>query len=285
MQLITWNTQWCRGLDGVVDPQRILRTARALADFDVLCLQEIASGFDAMPGQPGDQPAQIAAGLPGFQVFFGASVHDLAPDGRVQRFGNLVATRLPVVHVQHHPLPWPADPATSSMPRMCTVVTLQAPGIGPVRVMTTHLEYRSATQRSAQASALRSLHAEACAQAAARPVAVPGDPSPTRARVHTPEAILCGDFNATPASPELAPIGAGPDGLRDAWPLVHGQTPHAPTFGLEDRSYVPAPVAFDIVFVSPGLAGRVQRVEVDLATRASDHQPVLLALGPMPQAS
>ena len=42
MKLLTWNTQWCCGLDGVVSPQRIVDGARQLSDFDVLCLQEIA---------------------------------------------------------------------------------------------------------------------------------------------------------------------------------------------------------------------------------------------------
>ena len=45
MKIITWNVQWCRGVDGRVDPARIVEHAKALADFDVLCLQEIASNF------------------------------------------------------------------------------------------------------------------------------------------------------------------------------------------------------------------------------------------------
>ena len=66
MNLVTWNTQWCCGMDGVVSPRRIVDGARALADFDVLCLQEIAQGYDdTMPGRPGDQPAELAALLPG----------------------------------------------------------------------------------------------------------------------------------------------------------------------------------------------------------------------------
>jgi endonuclease/exonuclease/phosphatase family metal-dependent hydrolase len=38
MKLVTWNTQWCCGLDGLVSPGRIVQDARRLADFDVLCL-------------------------------------------------------------------------------------------------------------------------------------------------------------------------------------------------------------------------------------------------------
>jgi endonuclease/exonuclease/phosphatase family metal-dependent hydrolase len=130
MKLITWNVQWCRGVDGTVDPARIVEHARSLADFDVLCLQEVAQGFDGLPGTPGDQPAQLTALLPGFQCFFGAAVDEFQPDGRRQRFGNLVATRLPVARVQHHALPWPADGGVPSMPRMCTVVTVLSPLLG-----------------------------------------------------------------------------------------------------------------------------------------------------------
>jgi endonuclease/exonuclease/phosphatase family metal-dependent hydrolase len=279
MQLVTWNTQWCRGLDGRVDPARIVQGARSLGDFDALCLQEIAQGFDGMPGAPGDQPAQIEALLPGFRVFFGAAVDDVGPDGRPMRFGNLVATRLPVLHVQHHALPWPADAGVRSMPRMCTVVTVADPQLGPVRVMTTHLEYDSKPQRSAQALALRALHAEACAHAATPPLA-DDRPSPFRAKAHTPHAILCGDFNFQPSEPEYAAIQApcGDARLHDAWRHVHGTSPHAPTFCLFDRTYGPEPIACDFVFVSDALLPQVRDVSVDLQTQASDHQPVRLVL-------
>jgi endonuclease/exonuclease/phosphatase family metal-dependent hydrolase len=279
MNLVTWNTQWCCGLDGVVSPERIVRTARALADFDVLCLQEIAQGYDGLPGAPGDQPAQLEALLPGFRLFFGAAVDEFAPDGRRMRFGNLIATRLPVAQVQHHALPWPADGGVSSMPRMCTVLTLVEPRLGPLRVMTTHLEYYSGLQRMAQAEALRALHVEACARAAAPPLA-DDDASPFRAKPHTPHAILCGDFNLAPDAPEVAAIQApfGAARLHDAWPLVHGTAPHEPTFRLFDRTYGPDPVACDLIFVSDALVSRVQRIAIDAQTRASDHQPVLAVL-------
>ena len=45
MQLITWNVQWCRGVDLAVNAARIVAEAKKLADFDVLCLQEIADNY------------------------------------------------------------------------------------------------------------------------------------------------------------------------------------------------------------------------------------------------
>ncbi len=279
MKLITWNTQWCCGLDGVVSPQRIVDSARALADFDVLCLQEIAQGYDGLVGSPGDQPAQLQALLPGFALYFGAAVDEFDADGRRQRFGNLIATRLPVAQVQHHLLPWPADDAVTSMPRSCSVVTVLDPHLGALRVMTTHLEYYSARQRMAQARALRKLHIEACAQAATPPRA-DDIGTPFQPKRHTPHAILCGDFNHDARSPEYDAIQQPFDGpcLRDTWPLAYGAAPHTPTFRVYDRSHGPEPLACDFIFVSQTLAAQVQRVEVDSRTRASDHQPVLLVL-------
>lgn len=288
MKLITWNTQWCRGLDGLVSPRRIVEHARGMADFDVLCLQEISQGFDAMSGAPGDQPAELAALLPGFQVFFGPAVHEFDSAGRPQRFGNLIATRLSVARVQHHLLPWPADPAVGSMPRMCTSVTLRSPELGALRVMTTHLEYYSAIQRTAQAEALRTLHMEACAQSAAPPTPeFPDDlGTPFQPKLHTQQAILCGDFNMPPTDPAYAALMqpfALPDGsqheLLDAWRTQYGNgAPHAPTFRLFDRRYGPDPVACDFVFLSGSLTPHLRRIEVDGATQVSDHQPVLVEL-------
>jgi endonuclease/exonuclease/phosphatase family metal-dependent hydrolase len=190
MKLVTYNTQWCCGNDGVVSPERIVQTARAMADFDVLCLQEIAVNYPRLQGNAGyDQPTLLAGLLPGFQLFFGAAVDEWTTDGQRQRFGNLIATRLPVAQVQHHALPYPADSGVRSMPRMCTVVTVRDPVLGPVRIMTTHLEFYSKRQRMAQAQALRALHAQSAAHAAGPPEPS-DDGSPFQTRLHPAHTIL-----------------------------------------------------------------------------------------------
>jgi endonuclease/exonuclease/phosphatase family metal-dependent hydrolase len=281
MRLITWNVQWFCGLDDVVSVERIVDEARAMADFDVLCLQEVAVNYPRLTGNAGfDQVARLRALLPGFEVDFGAAVEELGRGGERQRFGNLVASRLPVAQVQHHALPWPADRGVRSMPRMCTSATLLS-ALGPVRVMTTHLEFYSTRQRAAQAQALRDLHAEACTQAESPPL---DDESgqPFQNKVHTRSALLCGDFNLETTNAEYEVIqsepGAGATRLTDAWRCAHGARPHDPTFRLFDRRYGPVPICCDFVFVSEDLASRVSRIEVNLQSRASDHQPVLIEL-------
>ena len=252
-----------------------------MADFDVLCLQEVAVNYPQLTGNAGfDQVARLQQLLPGFQVCFGAAVDELGRDGERQRFGNLIATRLPLAQLQHYPLPYPDDAGVRSMPRMCSVATVLAPW-GPVRVMTTHLEFYSPRQRMAQAQALVDLHTQACRQAVHAPLADETG-APFQTKVHTTSAILCGDFNLETGDAEYPTIQQvpGPDAtrLRDAWPLAHGATPHAPTFRLHDQRYGPVPISCDFVFVSEDLGARVSRVEVNTVTRASDHQPVLLEL-------
>ncbi len=284
MKIITWNVQWFCGLDGVIDIARVVNAARDMADFDVICMQEVAVNYPRLDGDAShNQPEILRSLLPGFEVFFGAAVDELSPDGiSRQRFGNLVASRLPVAQVRHHALPYPADPAAGgvrSMPRMCTSATVATP-FGPVRFMTTHLEFYSPPMRMAQAQHLLQIHREGCAHAATPPL-IDDSGSAFQSKPHTPHCILTGDFNFEPDGPEYGLLNA-PDGsanaLRDAWMIARPETPHAPTFRLHDRRYGPVPITCDFVFVSDTLASRVKRIDVNLDTRVSDHQPMLLEL-------
>ena len=100
MKLITWNIQWCRGCDGRVDPERIIDTARDLADFDVLCLQEVSDGFPGLAGSVGENQFGILASLlPGYQAVEGIAVDVPGARGGRARFGNLLLSRLPVWRV------------------------------------------------------------------------------------------------------------------------------------------------------------------------------------------
>lgn len=290
MQVLTWNTQWCCGMDGKVSVERIVRHALQMGEgsggLDVLCLQEIAVNYPALQGSPGDQVAQLEALLPGWQVFFGASVDEFTAQGR-QRFGNVIATRLPVLRVQHHALPYPAQAGVRSMPRMCTVVTVRDPMLGAVRLMTTHLEYYARLQRMAQARALRALQIEACGQALAAPPPA-NDGSPYQTKPHTVHAVLCGDFNFEPHEEEYAQLAApwaqGEEGAQapgvwhNSWTVLKPGEPQPPTFRLVDRTWGPEPGACDFIWVSDSLRPHVRGWQTDGATQASDHQPVLLSL-------
>jgi endonuclease/exonuclease/phosphatase family metal-dependent hydrolase len=280
MILITWNVQWCRGIDGVVDPARIARAARAFDDFDILCLQEVAVNFPGLLGSHGeDQVAELAAALPGYRALFGVATDLDDGNGGRRQFGNAIFTRLPVLQVFRHSLPWPADPTVPSMQRLAleaVVVTAS----GPIRAISTHLEYYSAAQRMAQVDGLLHLHAEACGHALAprQPDQRPGGSFDTVPRPAS--AILCGDFNFKPEDPEHARItapldDAGPH-LFDAWTAAHPGEPHPPTVGVYDKSW--PRYCCDFAFVTRDLTPRLRRVEVDASTQASDHQPLLVEI-------
>lgn len=281
MKLLSWNIQWGRGMDGRVDLARILRTIRKLGDFDVICLQEVAIDFSGLSGSRSeDQVAELSAGLPGYTAVYGAATD--VPGGRSGRsqFGNAIFSRLPVGQVWRHLLPWPAEAAVPSMQRVLVEAVVTS-DVGPLRVLTTHLEYYSQRQREAQIDAIRRLHAEACAMSARVPLpeeaggAFEVFPRPA-------EALLCGDMNfpatASERSQILAPFAGGVPGFRDAWPVLHAGEPHAPTVGIHPVDFVSQPECFDFVFVTEGLSSRLRAHGIDAATEASDHQPVWVEL-------
>ena len=282
MKLITWNIQWGRGADGRVDLERILAHARRLADFDVLCLQEVSAGYPELPGGDGsDQFRALAKRLPEFTAIAGVATDAPRTGGGRRAFGNMILSRLPVLQVFRHLLPWPADAGVMSMQRVAVEATLRTP-FGLLRVTTTHLEYYSLLQRSAQVERLRELHREAVAQSRAQRPGGIGD----GAFEHMPRggpAILTGDFNFLPDAAErnalLADFGDDTPAYRDAWLIAHPGQPHAPSVGLYDKAQWPGPpFTFDFVFVSADLAPRVGNVRIDAQSDASDHQPLLLEL-------
>lgn len=285
MKLITWNIQWGRGCDGRVDLARVVSVLKVTADADVICLQEVAQNFPGLAGSHGeDEVALLTEAFPEFQLVF-APGSDL-PDGRSgrSRFGNALLTRLPLLQVWRHLLPWPSDPDVPSMQRSCIEAVVLWDG-APLRVMTTHLEYYSLAQRSVQLQALRELHRQACAHGLAqRRGQQDGEADATFAVSPRPvSAILCGDFNCTPEAEErarlLAPFDDGTPAWCDAWNIAHAQLPHAHTVGLHGAEWPDHPYCCDYVCVSEDLAPRVRDVAVNQATDASDHQPVVLTLG------
>ena len=282
MKILDWNIQWCRGVDGRVDPKRIVDEARALADFDILCLQEVARNFPSLKGSAGeDQFALIAGLLPGFTAIRGIAVDTAAADGGRRTFGNMILSRLPVQQVTRVQLPCPSDPAVAHMPRMLLEAVVQAP-FGLLRVMTTHLEYNSALQREAQVEGVRARHAEA-SEHARRDRPVDRSEGPFHSQAQTPSAVLTGDFNCRITDPAYARMTAPFDervfALDDVWAVLHPGVAHAPTIGVHDHEQWPEAFTCDFIFASRDLRPRLQAIAVDAGSRASDHQPVLLELG------
>jgi endonuclease/exonuclease/phosphatase family metal-dependent hydrolase len=275
MRLITWNIQWGKGCDGIVDLARIASVAKSLADADVFCFQEVSNGFASLDGGI-DQTAQLAALLSDHRAVFRPAVETIDGQGRSHRFGNMTLSRLPILQVASHLLPWPQDSSERSMRRQALEVTVQT-SFGAVRVTNTHLEYYSATQRDAQIGRLLDLQQEASTYRQAADAR-----EPYGKQVVAASGILCGDFNFDVSDPQHAMLHASSrPGLnyRDAWTIRHPGVSHQPTCGLHDHAqWTNGADCRDFIFLTEDMAGRVRGMEVDGETAASDHQPVVIEL-------
>ena len=284
MKLITWNVQWCRGVDGRVDPARIVRHAKAIADFDVLCLQEISNNYPdprlgASHGE--NQFAELAKLLPGYVAVPGVAVDVPGDDGGRRHFGNMILSRLPVGQVFRHLLPYPVEAGVKGMPRIAleAVVTTAH---GAIRVITTHLEYYGTQKRAAQVDALRRIYAEGSGHARLGS-SVDSTGGPFHTLMRPAATIITGDFNLEPDDPLHARMIEGfADGtppLLDAWQAAQPGKAHPSTFKIYEKEVPGEPeLHCDFIFVSADLAPRIRQIRVDQKTQASDHQPVLIAI-------
>lgn len=277
MQLITWNIQWGKGCDGVVDLKRIVSTAKSFADADIFCFQEVSDNFVSLDGGA-DQSAELAALLPDYRPVFRPSVETIDGEGRSHRFGNMTLSRLPVLQTASHLLPWAHNDVPRSMRRSALEVTVQA-HFGPIRIVNIHLEYYSRSQREAQIVRLLDLQEDTSNDSRA--------PSqkhaePYCSQIVAPSSLLCGDFNFDITDPQHALLHrASRAGLnyRDAWISRYSDQPRQLTCGLHDRvQWKDGPDCRDFIFVTEDLTGRVVRMKVDQETAASDHQPILIEL-------
>jgi len=279
-KVLTWNIQCGLGIDGRFDLDRIAAVIISMGDPDVICLQEVSRGMPDLDGGT-DQPELLAKLFPDHEPFFGTGpdCHDESTNGARRSFGNMILSRLPVPSVFRHPLPQPAAAGVKHMARQATEATVATPG-GPLRIMTTHLEFHTLEQRMAQIERLRALHFEAATNEKHSPKDAEG---PYKPLVRPEEMVLCGDFNFEPHDEEYAALQAsfedGVVSLEDGWRGVHGARQHDPTCGIHDHEQWPdGPHCRDFFFITPGVRARTTAIDVDIETDASDHQPLMLTL-------
>ncbi len=283
MKIVSWNVQWCRGIDGRVDPARIVAEAKRIADFDVLCLQEIADNFPhprLAANDARDQFAEIAGLLPGFQAVSAVAVDQPADEGGRRRFGNMILSRLPVRQVYRWLLPHPHQPGKAGMPRIAVEAVIGAP-FGDIRVITTHLEWYSLVQRAAQVEGLRRIYADGYAHAQAAEITME-DGGPFQTFLRPKAALICGDFNLEHDSDlharMVAPFDDVTPALVNPWDRLHPDRPYPATFCIHSKMGNYGELHCDFFFASPETAARIADFRVDQATQASDHQPIVLTL-------
>jgi endonuclease/exonuclease/phosphatase family metal-dependent hydrolase len=282
INIVSWNIQCCRGVDGIIDYRRIASVIKEFGDIDIICLQEVARHDPELDdGKAQDQKQILAQFFPEYEGVFGAALSRRRKGDKHRRaFGNMILSRLPVVQQFNHALPQPAPPSPcKNMARQALEIVVEAQS-GPFRLTTTHLEFFSPHQRLAQIDRLREIQIE-CSENAE--IAGTEQISGPYARILRPvNSIICGDFNSLPDDEVYSAMTKTTDkfeGYLDAWSLVFPHRTHTETCGVFDvRQWPEGPHCRDFFFLTQGLKSSIHSIEVNLETAASDHQPVLLTM-------
>jgi endonuclease/exonuclease/phosphatase family metal-dependent hydrolase len=278
--ILSWNIQNGLGVDDELSLKRISYTIKGICNPDVICLQEVSVNMLLADGSFSDQVSELAADFEGYSPFFGVAMDTWNPgqNGRGQ-YGNLILSRLPIRSAFSHPLPQPADASQKQMPRQMTEATVEAPS-GPLRIMTTHLEFHSQTQRIAQVKRMMDVDADIRLLEKKAPLFVSDTPYARFERAS--RSLLCGDFNFHSDSEEYDVITQpkNPEsGFHDAWLIANSGQSYAPTCGIFDEKQWPeGPHCRDFMFVSRDLRDCIDSMFVDTKTNASDHQPLVIEL-------
>lgn len=134
-KLVTWNIQSGRSPDGKTDLDRIIACLDRFCSFDMLCVQEVSSGYTAGCE---DQFAMLRERLPGYAVLEAIGC-DTIPTRAAPGAGGC-SRAIRSCRPCAIPCPGrPAEPEVMSMPRTALELTVAAPG-GLLRVMAVHLE-------------------------------------------------------------------------------------------------------------------------------------------------
>jgi len=229
LRVLTFNIHHGAGPDGRVDLDRLADEIRA-SGADVVALQEVDRHYGARSGSA-DQAAELAGRLD-MQAAFAANVdlEPAGPDGPRRQYGTAILSRYPIL--SHTALRLPG--AAAAEPRGVLAAVLDVDGV-PVRVVTTHLSAESGASRLVQATAVSAL-----------------------VRGWGGEALVVGDLNAQPGTPEVGVLTA----------MLGDGCPGASTFPAD------APAArIDYVL------GRARFVDCDVfPTASSDHRPLLVGV-------
>lgn len=283
VRFVSYNTQFCTGLDGRTDLDRI---ASEIAGADVMALQEI-DRFWARTGHV-DQVDGIVERFPDYYWAYGpgldvdASYRD--EGGRLvnrrRQFGNMVLARWPILMVRNHLLPKLHLRSPLSLQRSALETVIDLPD-GSCRVVSVHLAHAASSERLVQIERLLQILK-----------AAPGDggawsgteydgfwnqeglphPQPYR-------TIVMGDFNCEPDSKEYellcGPVDPtfGPlstcDGLTDAWLAQGNGISNGATHGFNT-----CPRRLDYTFMTNELIDNLNSIWVDQDAVGSDHKPV-----------
>ena len=225
--LLSYNIHSGVGVDGIVDLGRIVDVIVA-SGADLVALQEVDRHRRAQ-SRFEDQPGVLAERL-GLHLAYAANLDEepARPGARRAQYGTALLSRRPLEGVTNTLLPCFPGSEQRGLLEACVVVD------GTVlRVLGTHLQWDTETERTRQAEA----------------VVATLDERPT---------VLLGDLNTTPGSTAHTCLAGR---LEDAWTVVGEGDGH--TFDAE-----PPPRRIDYVWVGGGVRAVSAQV---VRSEASDH--------------
>ncbi|MGR3914789.1 MAG: endonuclease/exonuclease/phosphatase family protein [Gammaproteobacteria bacterium] len=275
MKLVTYNIQYGTGRDGALDLPRI---AGEIDGADVIALQEVER-FWPRSGNI-DQAQAIADLLPEYFWVYGAGVDLHAAGGRGARrqFGNMLLCRQPLLTSRHHLLPKHGSAGPLSIQRSALEATARFGGRA-MRFYSVHLTHLCSATRLPQVKALLKIHANAAFEGAPISGDARGGGWDAGEQVVAADALLLGDFNFQPDSPEYELIAGplsdyggritNPCGFVDAWCAAGHDINAGHTSDVNDR-----PARLDYCFLGGALRELISNCRIDERARGSDHFPL-----------
>ena len=288
MKFVTYNIQYSKGGDGRFDIDRVVASVRGA---DVIALQEVERFWERSGNQ--DQPAEIARRLPDYyRVYHPAfdvyhESHGLPKNAAPRRqFGCMLLSRTPILACRRHTFPKLEAVNEFNMLLGAVEGVIQTREM-PLRIYSLQLSSVSLRERKLQVQALLDIHRQALFEggACSGPALVRGktDWSNGNGMVPMPaEAVLLGDFNLQPGSPEYDAI-VGPedpvcgrppfaDGFVDAWDVAGSAGDRGATYPA--NADYPENLRIDYGFFSGRLVSHIRKTWVDRTAEGSDHLPL-----------
>ena len=284
MKVVSYNIQFGRGLDGVVD---LVRTCRAIRGADIICLQEVDQYWQRSGDC--DQAAEIAGLLPSYYSVYGSSfdVDASAPaahgavTNRRRRHGNMILSHWPILSMRSFNLPKQHYADKFNMHMTCIEAVIDTPSI-PLRVYSYHAGYLEAAERLEQVDYFAAVFKGSPAECGAwsGKADIDGDDwSNGRLAPDMPSsALVCGDFNAAPATAEYQRL-LDSTGLIDCWSLADPANRETSTLRKDISRDIRVSGKIDHILVTPDLGARVEQVLIDDQADGSDHKPIQAVLG------
>jgi endonuclease/exonuclease/phosphatase family metal-dependent hydrolase len=279
VEIVSYNIQFGRGLDRIIDLERI---CRSIEGADIICLQEVEVGWRRSGGA--DQPKLISEILPEYYTVFGSSfdVDNSVKNGdgkvvnRRRQHGVMILSAWPILSSRTFNLTklHYADKFNMQMSFVEAVIKTENKVI---RVYNYHAGYLEPKERLEQVKLLARVYQRSPREHGAWSGKPDIDDDDWSNRMETPEmpdsAIVCGDFNFSPDSSEYRYLIENSD-LVDCWSVTDPDNLNTSTRRRDITEDIKVAGKIDHIFVSQDLEDTVQRVMIDHEADGSDHKPV-----------